>query len=150
MCSCCWPMHYLYGSNVLISLPNWIGVVLDSRGSQGGGWATLRCTRPLVPKTGVADFLQILDVMLWLFSSPSSIFWRGTSWVGKLISLAFQRYLECWKRSLYVSWASVFVRPTPAIRTRFANKLDFNSPWAWDSTIDGPWPYSWHPCTHHP
>jgi hypothetical protein len=132
------------------SSPTWIGVVLDSGGGQGGGRATLRCTKPLGPKIGVADFWQILEViLLWRFISSPSIFWRETSWVGKLIPLSFQRYLEHRKHSPYVVWTSVFMRTTPAIRTRSANKLDFDSPRAWDSMIDWPSPYSWHSCTYH-
>jgi hypothetical protein len=122
---------------------------MESSSTQAG-WATLRCNRPLGPKTCVVDSWQILEViLLWKFPSAPSIFWCGTSWVGKLISLAFQRYLEHQKQSPYVAWVFVFIRPTPAIQTRSTNKLDFDSPWVWDSWLIGPWPYSWCPCTHH-
>src|SRR6185503_9439285 len=50
-----------------------------------------------------------------------------------LISLAFQRYIERPKRSPYVAWAYVFVRPAPAVRTGLANKSDFNVDWALNS-----------------
>ena len=32
-----------------------------------------------------------------------------------------------------VAWASVFVRPAPAVRTGLANKSDFNMEWALNS-----------------
>src|SRR6185503_13697586 len=50
-----------------------------------------------------------------------------------LISLAFQRYVERPKRRPYVAWASVFVRPAPAVRTGLANKSDFIVEWALNS-----------------
>jgi hypothetical protein len=130
--------------------PSWIGVILDSGGDQGGGQATLRYIRPSDSKTGIADFYHILVVMFlrWFPSTPG-VFWCGTSWVGNLILLVFQRYLERRKRSSYVALAFVFVTPTLAVQTRFMNKLDFKSSWAWKSMIDWPWPHSWCPCTHH-
>src|SRR5581483_10067175 len=102
-------------------------------GGQGGGRITLECTRPLGPKTSVAAPWQILDVILFRrFPSTPSEFWHETTWVGKLISLSFQRYIERPKRSPYVAWASVLMRPTPAVRTRLEVELDFNSNWAMD------------------
>jgi hypothetical protein len=116
--------------------PSWIGAVLDSGGGQGGHRVTLGCIRPSGPKTGVTDFWQILVVLVRRFQSSLNIFWCQTSWFGNLISLAFQRYLERPKWSPYEAWTSVFMSPTPAAHARFVNKLDFNSPWAWDSIID--------------
>ena len=105
-------------------------------GGQGGGRATLGRTRPSSPKTSSpkTDFTQILGIHLRRqFPSPRSIFWHGTTWIGKLISLAFRRYVECPKRSPYAAWASIFVRPAPGVRTGLTNKLDFNVDWALNS-----------------
>jgi hypothetical protein len=113
ICSYCQSMHYLYRSDVLIILSHFNWSYPRLRWWEGGGRVNLWCTRPLGAKTGVANFCQILDVILLRrFLSALGIFLRGTSEVGKLISLAFQRYLERKKRSPYVTWASIFVRST--------------------------------------
>ena len=70
---------------------------------------------------------QIMVVLLFRqFLSTPSESGRDSSCIGKLISLAFHAYLERPKRSPYVAWASIFVRPLPAVRTSLANRLGFN------------------------
>ena len=103
-------------------------------GGQGGGRPTLGRTTAAGPKTDPAAPWQILDVILRLnFPSTRSVFWHGTTWVGKLISLAFRRRVERPNQSPYAAWASVFVRPCPAVRTELVNKLDSNVDWASNS-----------------
>ena len=78
------------------------------------------------PKHAV-QLWQILVVLLFQkFPSTPSKSGRDSSCIGKLISLAFSAYLERPKRSPYVAWASIFVRPLPAVRTSLANRLGFN------------------------
>ena len=85
-------------------------------------------TRSNGPKDGVAVPWQILDAdLFWWFPLVLKVFWRETTWIGFLIKLSFQPYVDHRKWSPNVSWVTSLRQTSLGTRDRLQLQLNWAS-----------------------
>ena len=88
------------------------------------------------PKDGVAAPWHILDAVLWpWFLLIPNRFWRETTWIGFLIKLSFQPYMDRRKRSLDTFWVTSLRQTGSGGRGRLEIMLDWASGFCWMSLL---------------
>ena len=128
-------------------------------------------TRSNGPKDGVAAPWQIQDADLFRrFPLILNVFWCETTWIGFLIKLSFQPYVDHQKRSSYACWVTSLRQTGPVGRGRLELELLWASTsWTRTELASGllldldtlagllplhtmrqTWSYAWVLCPHHP
>jgi hypothetical protein len=133
-----WQINLKQNSNPNIGGGYWL---YSLRAIQGPLLTSLRSLDTLQgpngPKDSDAAPWQILDVNLfqWFLLTPME-FGPQTKAIGYLMKLSFHLYVDHWKRSSDVSWASILLQTGPGARDGLELNLDWASNLAWTPLID--------------
>jgi hypothetical protein len=136
-CSCCRSMHCLYGIDVLIILPHLNWSHPWPRQWPRGWPSNPRMYKAFRSKNRRCWFLadsKYHFVTTILISSDNILMWDQLSW--KTYILSFPMMSRMSQMGSVCGLGVHFCEDHPAVRIGFMNKLDFNSPWVWNSIID--------------